>query len=220
MKPTLIIFARAPAIGVGKTRLARDVGRVEAWRAYRALSEPLVRKLSRDPRWRTVVRMAPDRATWPGVTSEGQGGGGLGQRLQRALRAHARGPVAVIGTDAPEVTPARVAEAFRALARTGVAIGPADDGGFWLLALSARRARRAAFPGVRWSSPHTLADTERAVGRAVRLPALADIDDGADLAAWRRQGRRTLYRSSFSSAERAPEATASSVLGSSPKMRR
>lgn len=42
-RPTLIVFARAPAVGVGKTRLARDVGRVEAWRAYRAMSLPLIR---------------------------------------------------------------------------------------------------------------------------------------------------------------------------------
>ena len=60
----------------------------------------------------------------------------MGDRLERALRAHARGPVAVIGTDAPEVTPALVRRAFRSLRRTGVVLGPAEDGGFWLLALS------------------------------------------------------------------------------------
>jgi glycosyltransferase A (GT-A) superfamily protein (DUF2064 family) len=216
-RPTLIVFARAPAIGVGKTRLARDIGRVEAWRAYRGLSASVTRRL-RDPRWSLVMRLAPDRAARPPL--EPQGGGDLGARLSSALRAHARGPVAVVGTDAPEVTPLLVHRAFRALRRTGVAFGPAEDGGFWLLALSPGKARRAAFPGVRWSSPHTLADAERALGPAVRLTALADVDDGRDLAAWRRRERRTLYRSSFSSAERAPDATASSVLESSPKMRR
>ena len=38
-RPTLIVFARAPGIGVGKTRLARDVGAVEAWRVYRSMAE-------------------------------------------------------------------------------------------------------------------------------------------------------------------------------------
>jgi glycosyltransferase A (GT-A) superfamily protein (DUF2064 family) len=198
-RPTLIVFARAPAIGVGKTRLARDVGRVEAWRAYRRLSAHVLRTL-RDSRWRLVVRLAPDRAARAPL--EPQGRGDLGVRLERALRAHARAPVAVVGTDAPEVTPALVAQAFRALHRSGAAFGPADDGGFWLLALSARMARRVRFTGVRWSTEHTLADAERAVGRAARLPVLADIDDGADLAAWRRRERRTLYRSSLRSAER------------------
>ena len=192
-RPTLIVFARAPAIGVGKTRLARDVGRVEAWRVYRALSGSLFRRL-RDPRWRVVVRLAPDRAAI-GRDVEPQGRGGLGDRLERALRAHASAPVAVIGTDAPEVTPARVWAALRAARRTGVAFGPADDGGFWLLALTARRARRVRFAGVRWSSVHALADSERAMGRTTRVETLADVDDGADLAAWRSRARRTLYRS-------------------------
>lgn len=186
-RPTLIVFARAPAIGVGKTRLARDVGRVEAWRAYRAMSAPLIRTLARDPRWRTVVRMAPDRARWPGVHSEGQGRGGLGERLARAFRAHARGPVAVIGTDTPEVTPERVWRALRAIRGGRVVFGPAADGGFWLLALGPAQARRASFPDVRWSTEQTLADTRAALGHhAVLLETLTDIDDGEALRRWRR----------------------------------
>ena len=53
-RPTLIVFARSPAIGVGKTRLARDIGAVEAWRVYRAMSTRLLWRM-RDPRWRAVV---------------------------------------------------------------------------------------------------------------------------------------------------------------------
>lgn len=188
-RPTLIVFARAPAIGVGKTRLARDIGRVEAWRVYGAMSRALVRRLARDPRWRLVVRVTPDRARpWPrGVRSEPQGGGGLGERLTRALRDHAGGPVVVIGADAPEVTPERVAVALRALRRSGVVFGPAEDGGFWLLALQARRARRARFPGVRWSGAHALADADAALGGGgVLVETLADVDDGEGLRAWRR----------------------------------
>ena len=188
-RPTLIIFARAPAIGVGKTRLARDVGRVEAWRVYRAMSAGLVRRLGRDPRWRTVVRIAPDRARWPGARSEPQGRGGLGERLERAIRAHGRGPVAVIGTDAPDVSPERIGRALRELRRSGVVLGPAEDGGFWLLALPPRRARTVTFPGVRWSTAETLADTAAALGGdAVLLETLADVDDGEALRAWRRRG--------------------------------
>ena len=190
-RPTVIVFARAPAIGVGKTRLARDVGRVEAWRAYRAMAEPLVRRLARDPRWRTVVRMAPDGAAWPGAVSEDQGPGGLGPRLERALRAHSRGAVAVIGTDAPEITPAQIWRALRGVRRGGrggaAVFGPADDGGFWLLALGPERARRVRLDGVRWSSPQALADTRTALGGPfVLLETLADIDDGEALRRWRR----------------------------------
>ncbi len=212
MKPTLIVFARAPAIGVGKTRLARDVGPVEAWRVYRAMSEGLLRRL-RDPRWRLVVRVAPDDSRWPaGLTREPQGSGGLGERLERAIRALARGPVAVIGSDAPEVTRARIGRAFAAARRSGVAFGPAEDGGFWLLALSPQRARRVSFAGVRWSSRHTLADTAAVLGgRAAYLEALSDIDDAPSLRAWWARSRRA-------STVRAPESTASSERTSSPNI--
>jgi len=194
-RPTLIIFARAPAVGVGKTRLARDVGPVEAWRAYRAMSRGLIASLSRDPRWRTVVRIAPDGAVWPGVASEGQGRGGLSPRLERAFRAHACAPAAAIGTDSPEITPEHVARAFRRTRDMGVVFGPAEDGGFWLLALSAARARRVRLDGVRWSTAHALEDAAAALGgRTALLETVADIDDGQALAAWRRRVQSRIHR--------------------------
>lgn len=187
-RPTLIVFARAPAIGRGKTRLARDVGPVEAWRAYRVLLDQTLRRL-RDPRWRLVVRMAPDGAArGPGV--EPQGPGDLGARLARAIRAHAKGPVAVVGSDCPYVTPVHVAAAFGALKRHGAVLGPAGDGGFWLIGLAPARARTVRLSDVRWSSQHACADAERALGGAVRLKTLDDVDDGAGLRAWRARRRR------------------------------
>lgn len=205
MKPTLLIFARAPAIGVGKTRLAREVGRVEAWRTYRDMSAALVRRL-RDPRWRLVVRIAPDRAGWPGATTEPQGPGGLGERLERAIRAHGRrGPVAVVGTDAPDVTRERVWLAFRAARRTGAAIGPAADGGFWILTLGPERARRGAFPGVRWSSDQACADTISALGgRVARLDVLTDVDDLASLRSVRARSCRRLWSAGAAATAEAP----------------
>jgi uncharacterized protein len=183
-KPTLIVFARSPAIGVGKTRLARDIGAVETWRVYRTMSTRLLWKL-RDPRWRLVLRLEgrrPDPA-WPRLPIEPQGRGDLGVRLTRAIQAHARAPVAVVGTDAPQMTSARIANAFR----QRDAIGPASDGGFWLLALSPRRARSVHFDGVRWSSRDTLSDTLRALGPLAMLETLMDVDDGPSLRAASRQ---------------------------------
>lgn len=187
-RPTLIIFARVPAVGVGKSRLAAEVGRVEAWRVYRAMRARLLRRL-KDPRWRLVVRVTPDRAARPG--EEGQGGGDLGARLQRALRAHARCGVAVVGTDSPEITRAEVAAALVAARRSGAAIGPAEDGGFWILALAPRAARAVRLDGVRWSTAHACADVEAALGgRVVRLGLKADVDDAEGLRAWRRRAPR------------------------------
>ena len=210
-RPTLIVFARAPAIGVGKTRLARDLGRVEAWRIYRALSARTLWRL-RDPRWDLLVALTPARAGaaagWPrGVRVVGQGRGDLGARLERVLR-HGRGPAVVVGTDAPDVTRALVWAGLQACRRRGAAFGPAEDGGFWLMALSAERARRLELGGVRWSGPHALRDTEAKVGPAVRLPFLLDIDDGAD---WRRWNSRRRQRSKAAATWTVPDATASRV---------
>jgi glycosyltransferase A (GT-A) superfamily protein (DUF2064 family) len=185
-RPTLILFLRVPAIGRGKSRLAKDIGKVEAWRLSRAMTAGVLRRVL-DPRWRLVVRVTPDGAM---AGTEPQGRGDLGQRLQRAIRAHARGSVAVIGTDAPDLDRAHVAAAFKAARRHGAAIGPAADGGFWILALSARRARSVAFEGVRWSTAHAMADTIAAIGgRAARLETLIDVDDRAALTAWRARAR-------------------------------
>lgn len=181
-RPTLILFLRVPGIGRGKSRLARDIGRVEAWRVARWLAARAQRR-ARDQRWNVVVRVTPDGGL---AGAEPQGTGDLGDRLARAIRAHARGPVAVVGSDIPDLSPARIAAAFAAARRFGSAIGPASDGGFWILALSSRLARRVGFPGVRWSTADTLADTLRALGGgAARLETLIDIDDAASLAAWR-----------------------------------
>jgi len=179
-KPTLIVFARSPAIGVGKTRLARDIGAVEAWRIYRAMSTRLLWTL-RDPRWRLVLQLdgRGRDAGWPRLTIEQQGRGDLGRRLERAFHAHSRTPLAVIGTDAPQITPGRIANAF---GRRN-AIGPASDGGFWILALGPRRARRVRFDDVRWSSAHTLEDTLRALGPLAMLETLTDVDNGPSLRA-------------------------------------
>jgi len=182
-RPTLIVFLRAPAIGRGKTRLAREIGLVAAWRFARTQAEQTLRRLA-DPRWRLVVRVTPDIAAHGGW--EPQGRGDLGERLVRAIRAHASGPVAVVGTDCPDLTPGRVALAFAAARRTGAAIGPAEDGGYWILALSARRARRVALDGVRWSTAHACEDTVRALdGDVVRLETLIDVDDLKSLTTWR-----------------------------------
>lgn len=182
-------MAKAPRVGQGKSRLARDAGVVEAWRINRAMHTHTLR-LARDPRWRTVIAVAPDRdvrvalpGVWPAdVERWPQGGGDLGARLARAMQG-ARGAAAVIGTDCPAITRADIAGAFQALRQAPVSVGPATDGGFWILA--ARRARlvSGAFDGVRWSSAHTLADVLQRIDAPVaRLRTLRDVDTLED---WR-----------------------------------
>jgi glycosyltransferase A (GT-A) superfamily protein (DUF2064 family) len=186
--PTLIVMARAPRIGAGKQRLAKEAGRVEAWRINRALQAKTLRA-AKDPRWMTLLCVTPDAArrltlpgVWPvGVPRIAQGAGDLGARLARAVKGRRR--VAIIGADAPLLTRALIAAAFRALARARFAVGPAHDGGFWILAARRGDAAARAMRGVRWSAPETLDDVlARLPACPALLPALRDVDTLAD---WR-----------------------------------
>ena len=181
----LVIFARRPRYGVGKRRLAAEVGDMAAWRFQRSALAALMRELAKDPRWTTWLAVTPDRPTqWVnGARPVGQGQGDLGARLIRLARGLPPGPLIVIGSDAPQVNRRDVAAGFQALGRFDAVFGPAHDGGFWLVGLSRRGRRRPPFTQVRWSTPNALADTlanlgDRPVGY---LSILEDVDDAASL---------------------------------------
>lgn len=189
MTPRLVVFARAPVIGGAKTRLARGIGKVSAWRIYRAMTAKTLRR-TRDGRWDTVLAVSPDAAlkrrfsAWPGWAARiGQCGGDLGVRQARVFSG--RGPVCVIGTDAPGVTRADIARAFAALKRRDAVVGPAEDGGYWLLALNAP-IPRGLFDGVRWSHERTRADLiarlrTHGLNRISLSRTLRDVDEASDL---------------------------------------
>jgi rSAM/selenodomain-associated transferase 1 len=187
-RPTLLVMAKAPRVGMGKSRLAADLGRVEAWRINRAL-HALTLRVACDPRWRTLLCVTPDAATaldlpgvWPcGLPRRPQGAGDLGARLARVLAP--RRNVAVIGTDCPMLTRAHIASAFAALKRTPFVLGPARDGGFWLFGARSGAAAARAMSDVRWSTPHAAADVLRnlGAGAVTRIAQLRDVDVAADL---------------------------------------
>jgi hypothetical protein len=188
----LVLFARAPRLGAVKRRLAREAGNAAALRFHRAMLASLARRLGRDRRWRTVLAVTPDRARFPAwrLPRVSQGRGDLGERMARALARDRRRAV-LVGSDIPGIRANDIAAAFRALdGRADAVFGPAEDGGYWLVGLGPRRPRDP-FRGVRWSGPHALADTvANCRGRRVALlRRLRDVDDAADLAAWRRARR-------------------------------
>ena len=126
---------------------------------------------------------------WPAdFQRQPQGLGDLGERLARAFKRAPPGPVAVIGTDIPDLSGKLIRTAFNALRRRDVVFGPADDGGFWLFAAShAMRRQPIAFAPVRWSTPHAMSDliaSLPASTRITRLRTLADLDDAASLKEW------------------------------------
>ena len=193
-------MVKEPRAGRIKTRLARTLGAARAACVYRAMMASLVARLSRDTRWQTVLAVSPDEAmTQPvfgGFTRRiGQGRGDLGERLQRLVRRIPRGPIVIVGTDIPGITPSAIASAFRALGGNDAVFGPSPDGGYWLVGLKRRRRDEQAFYNVRWSTAHALADTQANLSgrRVAKIAILDDVDDGADFAGLKPLiGRRVL----------------------------
>jgi len=185
----LVLFARRPQLGVGKRRLAADVGDTEAVRFARHALDRLTRTLGHDPRWRLWLAVAPDRPMdWVRIgTAIPQGAGDLGDRLTRVVDTLPPGPVVILGSDTPTVTRTDIADAFRALDSNRAVFGPAPDGGYWLIGLRRGRGERLPFAGVRWSTPDALTDTLANLnGSPVAfLREREDIDDGAALKRYR-----------------------------------
>jgi rSAM/selenodomain-associated transferase 1 len=184
----LVIMAKLPVAGRVKTRLAREIGMVEATRFYRTTMRAVIARLAGQPFWRTYLSVSPDTGTAspmlpPGVGRLAQGAGDLGARMQRPMRTLPPGPVCVIGTDIPGIAPADVRRAFRSLGRAEIVFGPAEDGGFWLVGMRRRPRIIDPYAGVRWSRDDTLASVEANLGARppARTTRLADVDGARDL---------------------------------------
>ncbi len=114
-----------------------------------------------------------------------QGDGSLGQRLSRAAGEASTPvrPLVIIGTDCPGLSADILDAAFAALGAHDLVLGPAIDGGYYLVGF--RAFVPALFQGIRWSTSEVLAQTRDAASRAglscVMLPMLADVDRPDDL---------------------------------------
>jgi rSAM/selenodomain-associated transferase 1 len=188
----LVIFARAPQFGRVKRRLASEIGTTAATRFYRLALDRQIRLMARDRRWTVWLFVTPDSArdhpAWRSVARarvRSQGAGDLGRRMKRPFRLLPAGPVVLVGSDIPAMTPRHIAHAFALLGHHDLVFGPASDGGFWLVgARGARPLPHSLFDKVRWSTKHALADTlgtipaEYTIGTA---DTLDDVDDARDL---------------------------------------
>lgn len=183
------IFARHPVAGLVKTRLSPALPALLAARLYEAMLADTLE---------ATHAVAAERWLWwadegamdqsPGLVEQQQLGDDLGERLAFAMaemRMHASDRAVLVGSDCPAVTGALLSTAFAALRQADVVLGPARDGGYWLV--GARRPCPAIFAGIKWSGEDVLARTRKraaAAGLSVHLlPMLADLDTPADVAA-------------------------------------
>lgn len=187
MNPRVVLFTRYPEPGKAKTRLIPAIGPDRAARLHRVLTERTVLAVQSSGLPLEVrITGAPltDFEKWLGVGSiVDQGIGDLGERLARAGPPY---PTLFIGSDAPDVTPDLLRNAVDALDHADAVIGPAEDGGYWLLGLA--RAVDGVFDGIDWSTEMVFAQTMARLTAAgidpVLLPELPDCDRPEDLARW------------------------------------
>lgn len=186
----LVVMAKHPAVGRVKTRLAAAIGPEAAVALARAFVEDLaarLRPLPYEVTWAYWPPEAPFAALVPGIRCRPQRGADLGERMAAAIAeqlAAAPGPVLVIGADAPHVPAAALAEAARALrTETDLVLGPAADGGYYLIGL--RAPAPALFTDVAWGTATVLAETQARAARAglrtVLLEPCFDVDEPDDV---------------------------------------
>lgn len=189
-------MARWPAVGRCKRRLSAGLGPQRAAAVQQRLQQHTLAVLDQ-----ACCRIGADRrlaVAGVGLRAAArlhqgavlQGQGSLGLRMQRQLaRAFRQGyhQVVLVGSDLPQLSAADLQQAFAALQQAPLVLGPAADGGYWLIGL--RRSAPALFAGIRWGSDSVLQQSlERAVSLglpAALLQCRHDLDRPGDLLRWR-----------------------------------
>lgn len=186
--PRLVLFARYPEAGACKTRLIPALGAEGAANLHRQLTERTVAILRESECPVTVAFTGSDRCTfetWLGhdVALVEQVEGDLTAKLLACLNP---APVIFFGADTPDLQPHHVAAAIQGLATHEVVIGPAEDGGYYLIGM--RNGWPELFIDMPWSTeqvlPETLARLKRLGIEPLMLETLSDCDRPEDLVRW------------------------------------
>lgn len=196
MKRCILFFMKWPAKGEAKTRLAADVGAQAALDLARAMAEDMLNSLKWVEDTDIVICFTPkereadfrawlgeDRTYWP------QRGPELGRRMKNAFfTAFHRGydQAVLLGGDIPDVHDEDIRQAFAHLEnRQSCVLGPAEDGGYWMVGFDARGSLDEIFIDMDWGGPSVLEQTLRRLEfdeRDVKLlTRRTDVDTLADL---------------------------------------
>ncbi len=193
----ILLFVRAPQRGHVKTRLARRLGADQTLALYRCFVEDIITTLKIGPYPTSIFYTPADQGSalkaWLGSCAgyHPQIGIDLGQRMQTAFNQTFCEPVkhaVLIGSDFPDLDIEVIREAFTALQENEVVIGPATDGGYYLIGFQKNAVSSDIFNGVEWGTSQvfqqTLALIQAAKLRYHTLPAWQDIDTYDDLLAF------------------------------------
>ncbi len=186
----LMIFVRNPVQGKVKTRLANTIGEKKALAVYNDLLAYTLNS-TRGADCHKVVfysDFVDNNDIWNQTVfnKKVQFGRDLGERMKNAFKTmfgHGFQKVVIIGSDCPEISPALIINAFGMLDYTDVVIGPATDGGYYLLGL--KQMHDALFEKKSWSTSLILSETIGELNARsipfLLLPELSDVDEEKDL---------------------------------------
>lgn len=183
----IVLFTRYPEPGRAKTRLIAALGPQGAAALHRRLTERTLRQVRATGlpyEVRSTGRDSEAFVNWLGANKVvDQGEGDLGARLKRAAAPY---PAILIGADAPDLAAKDLEDAGNALEDHDAVIGPAEDGGYWLLGLS--RPLDLLFEDMAWGTdrvlPTTLARLRAMDTKFATLRMLPDLDRPEDLDRW------------------------------------
>jgi rSAM/selenodomain-associated transferase 1 len=189
MQDALIVFVRKPELGGVKTRLAKEVGAHQALAIYEKLLRhtfEIIQSLPCDKY--TFVSGEGITTFWDGYSCIQQKGDDLGARMHNAfdvLFKKGYHNLVIIGSDCLQLTTALLQQAFAQLQEHDVVIGPATDGGYYLLGM--KQLHTQLFRNKSWSTAtvyhHTVQDINEAHLKLFQLPMLSDVDEAADVPA-------------------------------------
>lgn len=189
-KSRLLIFVKNPVKGRVKTRLAKSIGEEKALIVYEALLEH-TRQITTDlypDKALFYSEFIPNTDLWENNVYQKylQEGDDLGQRMAQAFQQsfeEGYEKVVIIGSDCWELTSEIIQEAFQELEKNDFVIGPAHDGGYYLLGM--HYLEKSLFENKQWSTARVLKDTltdfENLQGSFFLLKTLSDIDKVGDL---------------------------------------
>ncbi|MDX5337718.1 MAG: TIGR04282 family arsenosugar biosynthesis glycosyltransferase [Cyclobacteriaceae bacterium] len=189
MKDTaLLIFQKNPELGKVKTRLGATIGDERALQIYHQLIEITLSAAIKTPFDILVFysSFVPQDAPSSLIIGKVQNGKDLGQKMKNAFHevfSSGYQKALIIGTDCPEISESILSQAAQELDKHDLVIGPAEDGGYYLLGMNTLQME--LFEGIEWSTESvlelTLAKAEKIGLRVSLLERLNDIDTEEDL---------------------------------------